>query len=77
MKRAFISFDFENDEELRDALVDQARNSDSPFEIADYSIKEPIEEKWKEKARSQIRATDLVIIIVGKTPIQLKAWQLR
>ena len=66
MKRTFISFDFENDEELRDALVGQARNPDSPFEIADYSIKEPIEEKWKEKARSQIRAADLVTIICGE-----------
>ena len=66
MKRAFISFDFDNDEELRGALVGQARNPDSPFEIADCSIKEPIEEKWKERARSQIRAADLVIIICGE-----------
>ena len=66
MKRAFISFDFENDEELRDALVGQARNPDSPFEIADYSINEPVEEKWRKKARSRIRAADLVIVICGE-----------
>ena len=66
MKRAFISFDFDNDEELRNELVDQARNPNSPFEIADCSINEPIEEKWKERARSQIRAADLVIIICGE-----------
>ena len=65
MKRVFISFDFENDEELRDALVGQARNPDSPFGIADYSINEPIEEKWREKAR-RIRAADLVIVICGE-----------
>ena len=35
MKRAFISFDFDHDEELRNALVGQAKNSDSPFRIAD------------------------------------------
>ena len=66
MKRIFISFDFDNDEELRDALVGQARHPDSPFEIADYSINEPIEEKWRKKARSQIRAADLVIVICGE-----------
>ena len=32
MKRAFISFDFDHDEELRDALKGQARNPESPFE---------------------------------------------
>ena len=66
MKRVFISFDFDNDEELRDALVGQARNPDSPFGIADYSINEPIEEKWRKKARSRIRAADLVIVICGE-----------
>ena len=66
MKRVFISFDFDNDEELRDALVGQARNLDSPFGIADYSINEPIEEKWRKKARSRIRAADLVIVICGE-----------
>ena len=66
MKRVCISVDFDNDEELRDALVGQARNPDSPFEIADYSINEPIEEKWREKARSRIRAADLVIVICGE-----------
>ena len=65
-KRAFISFDFDNDEELRDALVGQARMSDSPFEIADYSVKEPMEGDWKEKARRRIRMTDLTIVICGE-----------
>ena len=34
-KRVFISFDFDHDEELRDALVGQAKNPQSPFSIAD------------------------------------------
>ena len=66
MKRVFISFDFDNDEELRDTLVGQAINPDSPFEIVDCSIKEPIEEKWREKIRNQIRMADLTIIICGE-----------
>jgi len=38
MKRAFISFDFDHDEELRNALIGQAKNPDSPFNIADWSV---------------------------------------
>ena len=66
MKRVFISFDFDNDEELRDALVGQAINPDSPFEIADYSVKESMEGDWKEKVRRRIRMTDLTIFICGE-----------
>lgn len=66
MKRAFISFDFDHDEELRDALVGQARNPDSPFEIADWSVREPFESNWKEQVRSRIRKTDLTIVICGE-----------
>ena len=61
MKRIFISFDFDNDEELRDALVGQAKNTDSSFEITDNSVKESMEGDWKEKVRKRIRMTDLAI----------------
>ena len=66
MKRAFISFDFDHDEELRDALVAQAKNPDSPFEIADRSVRERFESNWKEKVRNRIRKTDLTIVICGE-----------
>ena len=66
MKRVFISFDFDHDEELRDALVGQAKNPDSPFEIADWSVRERIESNWKEEVRSRIRKTDLTIVICGE-----------
>ncbi len=66
MKRTFISFDFDHDEELRNALVGQAKNPDSPFSIADWSVKEPFTGNWKEKVRSRIRRTDLTIVICGQ-----------
>lgn len=65
-KRVFISFDFENDEDLRNLLVGQAKNPDSPFEIADWSLKEPLTGNWKEKIRERIRRTDLTIVICGE-----------
>lgn len=41
-KRTFISFDFDHDEDLRNLLVGQAKNSDTPFNIQDFSVKEPM-----------------------------------
>ena len=66
MKRAFISFDFDHDEELRDALKGQARNPDSPFNIADWSVQEAFTGNWKAKVRDRIRRTDLTIVICGE-----------
>ncbi len=65
-KRAFISFDFDHDEELRDALVGQAKLPDSPFQIADRSVHERFESNWKGQVRARIRKTDLTIVICGE-----------
>ena len=65
-KRAFISFDFDNDEELRDTLVGQANNSDSPFNIHDESLRKAYTSKWKQVVREHIRRSDLAIVICGK-----------
>ena len=64
-KRTFISFDFDHDEDLRNLLVGQSKNSDSPFEISDYSLKEPLSGDWKEKIRTRIRMTECVVVICG------------
>ena len=64
-QRAFISFDYDNDARLKDLLVGQSKNPDSPFTIADWSIKEPSAD-WKDKARRRIRASGLVIVLCGK-----------
>ena len=64
-KRAFISFDFDHDEELRDALVGQAKNPDSPFEIVDLSVHERFVGNWQKQVRNRIRRTDLTIVICG------------
>lgn len=65
-KRAFISFDYDNDVELKTLLVGQAKNPESPFEIIDMSIKEAIDENWKEHARRRIKSCDVVIVICGE-----------
>lgn len=64
-KRVFISFDYDHDENLKNLLVGQSRNPDSPFSIFDMSIKEPIKTKWKENARKRIKSCDVVVVICG------------
>lgn len=63
--RVFISFDYDHDLDLKNLLVGQAKNSDSPFEIADWSIKDP-SPGWKAEARRRIRASDVVAVICGQ-----------
>ena len=65
-KKVFISFDYDHDEGLKHLLVGQSKNPDSPFELADWSIKEAIDENWKKKARSRIKSVDVVIVICGQ-----------
>ncbi len=65
-KRTFISFDYDNDKDLKTMLVGQAKNSDSPFEITDMSIKETINKEWKKKARTRIKGCDVVVVICGE-----------
>jgi hypothetical protein len=65
-KRAFISFDYDHDLDLKNLLVGQAKYSDTPFSIQDFSIKETIAKDWKERARTRIRGCDVVIVICGE-----------
>jgi hypothetical protein len=63
--KLFISFDFDHDEDLRNLLVGQAKNPDSPFEIADYSLKEHLTGDWKAKIRERIKRVEQMCVICG------------
>jgi hypothetical protein len=65
-KRVFISFDYDHDEILKTFLVGQSKHPDSPFDLADWSIKEPLTGNWREKARMRIRGVDLMAVICGE-----------
>ncbi|MBN9409223.1 MAG: TIR domain-containing protein [Burkholderiales bacterium] len=65
-KKVFISFDYDHDEGLKHLLVGQSKNPDSPFELADWSIKEHIDENWKAKAKTRIKSVDVVVVICGE-----------
>lgn len=64
--KVFISFDYDHDSDLKFLLVGQARHSDTPFELADWSIKEAINENWKTHARKRIKAIDVMVVVCGE-----------
>ena len=64
-KRIFTSFAIE-DKSLRDLLIGQARNEQSPFEFVDMSVKKPWETSWKTNCRTKIKGCAGVLIIVTK-----------
>lgn len=64
--RVFTSFDYDHDQGLCTLLVGQSKLEDSPFEMADWSVKEPMTGDWKEKVRKRIRKVDQMIVICGE-----------
>lgn len=64
-KRAFISFDFDHDEDIKTMLAGQAKHPDTPFDFTDWSVKEAMTGNWKAKVRERIRRTDVTIVLCG------------
>jgi hypothetical protein len=63
--RVFTSFDFDHDEDIRNLLVGQAKNPDSPFDLADWSLKQALAGDWKAKIRTRIQMVDQVLVLCG------------
>ena len=65
-KKVFVSFDFDNDKILKEFIIGQAKLKDSPFDVADHSLKEAAPEKnWLDKATVAIKRSDVMIIMLG------------
>jgi hypothetical protein len=65
-KKIFVSFDFDHDKFLKEAIIGQAKNEDSPFEASDHSLKEAAPEKeWLERAKAAITRSDVLIVMLG------------
>ena len=65
-RKAFISLDYDHDLDLKVMLIGQSKNTDSPFEIADYSVKEPLTGDWKKKVTAKLKLVGVVIVICGE-----------
>ncbi len=67
-KKAFISFDFDNDKALKDFVAGQAKLPDSPFTMADWSMKEAAPQRdWKAEAEQRINRADVMNVMVAKS----------
>jgi hypothetical protein len=64
--RVFTAFDYEHDESLRNLLMGQAKHPDTPFEMHNWSVREPFTGDWKVKVRTRIRSVDQVIVLCGE-----------
>ena len=51
---------------IKTFLVGQSKHEDSPFELADWSLKAPLTGDWIEKVRKRIRSVDVVAVICGE-----------
>ena len=65
-KRAFISFDYDNDQGAKIMLAGQAKLSDSPFDFQDASIKEHLTGDWKDKVKTRMNNIDVVVVLCGE-----------
>lgn len=65
-KKVFVSFDFDNDKALKDFIIGQSKNTDSPFEVSDLSLKEAAPERdWLDKAHRAISRSEVFIVMLG------------
>ena len=63
-KPVFISFDFDNDRVLKDFIIGQSKNADSPFVVNDHSLKEAAPERdWEKKAAAAIERSEIVLVV--------------
>jgi len=65
-KRIFLSFDYPSDNRLKDFIINQSKNNDSPFELLGCSIEQVTpQQNCKQVAEDQIKKADWVIVMVG------------
>ncbi|MFA6282739.1 MAG: TIR domain-containing protein [Desulfurivibrionaceae bacterium] len=66
--RAFISFDFDHNENEKNLFVGQSKNSKTPFSIQDWSAKSSMpQSQWEEMVKEKINKCNMLIVLVGKT----------
>ncbi len=64
-KRVFVSFDFDNDANLKGSFVSQASQHVPHLNIQDWSLPGPVNEGWKIHAKQRISQSDFSVVICG------------
>ena len=65
-QRVFISFDYDHDLDIKTMLAGQAKNTDSPFDFTDASVRDHLTGDWKEKVKQRIQNCDQVCVLCGE-----------
>lgn len=65
-RRIFVSYEYNEDKELKNQFLEQARTRDLPIVIEDYSLEEDHRDpRWKQKAIPLIRRCSMMVILIG------------
>jgi hypothetical protein len=65
--RAYISYDYDNNETEKMLFSGQAKNSKTPFAIQDWSQKSLLpQSQWEALAKDKISKCNMLIVLVGK-----------
>ncbi len=64
-QRVFISFDYDNDSDIKMLLAGQAKLTDSPFDFTDASVKEAMSGDWKAKVKRRLGNCDQMAVLCG------------
>lgn len=65
-KKIFVSFDFDNDQNLKHFIIGQSKLKDSPFSVTDHSLlEEKPDDEWELEAENRIKGSDMVVVMVG------------
>lgn len=67
--RAFVSFDFDNNEKQKNLFAGQAKSdSPTPFTVQDWSSKSSLPQAtWEATVARKIAATNMCIVLVGQS----------
>lgn len=66
-RNVFVSFDYDHDARLKDAIVGQSKYPNSPFNIIDFSMKEAAPQRsWRAHARRRIERSSVVLVLCGE-----------
>ena len=64
--KIFVRFEFDKDNDLKNNFFEEAQKQ-SPHRVLNSSLNEAYPDRmWKDKAKSAIRACDIVIVLVGQ-----------
>ena len=67
--KVFLSYDYEHDLDMKNSLIAQSKQQDSPFSINDLSIREKSPD-WQQIARKSIQECDFFVVLLGDHTFQ-------